>query len=277
MLKIGDFSKLSFVSIRMLRYYDEMDLLKPLQVDDFTGYRYYAAHQLARLNRILALRDMGLSVEQIRQLLSTNLNPEQIQGMLKLKQVELIQQVAESQERLHRIENWLEQFEQEDKMPEYDVVIKKVEPILVAEKHGTTPTWDVIGPTLDRLFDDIADYLIEQGLKNGEFGPGITSYYDKEYRESDIQLGAAFPIKRRIPTSDSIKVYDLPGHETVASIIHNGSFSGLHAAYKAISEWIETHGYQIIGPNREINLEYERGGDQSKYVTEIQFPVAKAN
>ena len=87
MLKIGDFSKLSLVSVKALRYYDELGLLKPVQVDEFTGYRYYSTSQLTRLNRILALKDLGLALEQIAQLLDQDLTPDQVRGMLKLKQI----------------------------------------------------------------------------------------------------------------------------------------------------------------------------------------------
>ena len=124
MFKIGDFSKLCRVSVRMLRHYDEMGLLKPERVDNFTGYRYYAAHQLSRLNRILALRDLGLSLDQVAQILKQGLTSDQIRGMLKLKRVELRQLIKESQERLERVETWLER--EEFLMSGYNVVLKKV-------------------------------------------------------------------------------------------------------------------------------------------------------
>ena len=95
MLKIGDFSKLSLVSVKALRYYDERGLLKPARVDPSTGYRFYSVSQLSRLNRILALKDLGLDLSQIAQLLDLELTPDQIRGMLRLKQVELHQQLAE--------------------------------------------------------------------------------------------------------------------------------------------------------------------------------------
>ena len=125
MFKIGDFSRLSLVSVKALRYYDELGLLKPARVDEFTGYRYYSASQLTRLNRILAMKDMGMSLEQIALLLDKELTPDQIRGMLRLKQVELRQQLVEGQARLARIEAWLQAFEQEVTMPAYDVVLKE--------------------------------------------------------------------------------------------------------------------------------------------------------
>ena len=140
MFKIGDFSKLSLVSVKALRYYDELGLLRPARVDEFTGYRYYSASQLGRLHRILALKDMGLSLVQIAQLLEQELTPDQIRGMLRLKQVELRQQIEEEQMRLVRVEAWLQQFEQEVTMPNYDVILKKVSAIQVAEARGVAPT-----------------------------------------------------------------------------------------------------------------------------------------
>ncbi len=100
MFKIGDFSKLSQVSVKALRYYDELGLLKPVEVDRFTGYRYYSADQLPRLNRILALKDLGLTLDEIGALLDDELPAAQIRGMLRLKQVEARERVEEERARL---------------------------------------------------------------------------------------------------------------------------------------------------------------------------------
>ena len=89
MIKIGDFARLSQVSVVTLRYYDEMDLLKPVRVDTFTGYRFYSADQLPRLNRILALKDLGFSLEQIKLMLSDGLTSEQLRGMLTMQRKEV--------------------------------------------------------------------------------------------------------------------------------------------------------------------------------------------
>ena len=116
MFKIGEFSKLSQVTVKTLRYYDQIGLLQPAEVDRFTGYRQYSASQLPRLNRILALKDLGLSLDQIGQLLEDDLSPDQIRGILRLKQVEIQAQVAEEQARLARVERRLIQIEKEKTM-----------------------------------------------------------------------------------------------------------------------------------------------------------------
>lgn len=274
--KIGDFSRLSLVSVKALRYYDELGLLKPARVDEFTGYRYYSASQLTRLNRILALKDLGLSLEQIALLLDQEPTPDQIRGMLRLKQVELRQRVIEGQARLARIESWLHAFEQEDTMlSDYAVVLKHVAPLRVAQIRGVAPSMEQIGPTLDGLFDQVMEYLSHQGVTSG--APPTTVYYDAEMRETDITIGACIPFAGHLNDSENdgeqVHVSELPAVETMASVIHHGSFSTLAQAYHALFQWIEANGYQVSGPIRELNLAYERGGDQSKFVTEIQVPV----
>ncbi|GAC1506175.1 MAG: MerR family transcriptional regulator [Ktedonobacteraceae bacterium] len=273
MFKIGDFSRLSMVSVKALRYYDELGLLTPARVDECTGYRYYSASQLSRLNRILALKDMGLSLEQIARLLHEELTPEQIRGMLRLKQVELHQQLVEGQERMARIEAWLQAFEQEVTMPTYDVVLKNIAALRVAQARGTAPGMRQLGPTLDQLFGQALEHISQHGATSA--GPGITLYYDPELREYDVNVGACVPFTGSLNDGEHVRVEELPAVETMACVIHHGSFSMLSQAYNAILTWIESNGYHISGPNREVNLEYESGGDESKFVTEVQFPVKK--
>jgi len=95
MFKIGDFSKICRVPVSALPYYADIGLLEPAHTDKFTSYRYYSLDQLPRLNRILALKDLRLSLEQIAQILRDELPAEQIRGMLRLKQAEIRQQVEE--------------------------------------------------------------------------------------------------------------------------------------------------------------------------------------
>jgi DNA-binding transcriptional MerR regulator len=271
-VKIGDFSKLSRVSIKTLRYYDEMGLLKPVEIDRFTGYRYYSVSQIPRLNRILALKDLGFSLEQIAQILNEGVSPEQLRGMLRLKRAELQQQIADEQERLARIEARLSDIEMEGTMPDYDVVIKQVEPQLVASVRDTLPSYPAIG----RLFDEVYGYLSRFGV-NGVSSLGIAIWHDDEYKASDIDGEAAVVLKQPVAEGDRIKVYELPA-VTVASTVHKGAYNRLSQAYEASGRWIEANGYKITGPGREVYLycgEPVRQDDES-YVTEIQFPVEKA-
>jgi DNA-binding transcriptional MerR regulator len=143
MFQIGVFARLSQVSVKTLRHYDERGLLKPIHVDEWSGYRYYGLEQLPRLHRILALKDLGLSLEQIAVLLNRAVSPADMRAMLAGKQAELAAHIAEEQARLQRVEARLQQIEQEGTMSTYDVVIKRIEPQLVASvqdafRIGTT-------------------------------------------------------------------------------------------------------------------------------------------
>lgn len=277
MLKISEFSKLTFLPVKTLRYYDEIGLLPAAQVDPFTGYRYYSYKQLPRLHKLLALRELGFSLEQIRQMLDENLSVEQMRGMLRLRQAETQERLEQEQMRLLFIENKLRQLEQEGQMSAYEVVLKSVPAFEVATLQGSAPDWPHIGPTLNRMFDTVMSVVHQSGAKLTEDMSrcGITLYVDTEYRTENIELETAMAFEGKVQPAQGVVVKMLPAVETMASVIHEGPFSTLSQAYDAVTRWIEENGYEVCGPNREINLVYERGGDESKFVTEIQFPVRK--
>jgi|GEM_PF-58316 len=118
MLKIGDFARLSQVPVKTLRYYDDLGLITPARVDKFTGYRYYSVDQLPRLNRLLALKDLGFSLDQIARVLNEGVTHGQLRGMLMLKRAEVEDRLSEEQQRLDRIEARLREIEKEDTLPE---------------------------------------------------------------------------------------------------------------------------------------------------------------
>jgi effector-binding domain-containing protein len=270
MFKIGEFSKLSQVPVKTLRYYDEIDLLKPAKVDDFTGYRFYSAEQLPRLNRILALKDLDLSLAQIGELLDGDLPAEQIRGMFRMKQAEMKGRVKEEQARLARVEWRLRQIEQEGTMSEQEVVLKKVPAMKVAAVRDVIPTYGGISQLYGVLFKHTGRHRARPA------GPALAVYYDEAYRERDIDIEAAVPISKDIPDGDRVKVRELPAVEQMACIVHKGSYDALAEPYNRLLSWIEVNGYRICGPNREV---YIKGPGlltkPSKYVTELQIPVEK--
>lgn len=278
MYKIGEFSILSRVPVKTLRYYDELGLLKPVQVDTFTGYRYYAAAQLTRLNRILALKDLGLSLQQIASLLSESLSAEQIRGMLLRKQAELAEHIEEERTRLLRVEARLLQIEQESKMSAYECVIKNVPALRVASRRGICPAY----AAQDALWGVLMTELEQAGFR--PLGPCFTMDHGEEYREQDVDLEVCQPVDPASPIGPLFpgslsSVLELPAVETMASTVHHGPFNTLSQAYPELLRWINENGYTITGPGREIYI-YSGDGpvhqDDPSYVTEIQFPVAAA-
>jgi DNA-binding transcriptional MerR regulator len=272
MIKIGDFARLSQVSVVTLRYYDEMDLLKPVKVDSFTGYRFYSADQLPRLNRILALKDLGFSLEQIKLMLADGLTAEQLRGMLTVQRNEVEKRLVDEQERLRRIEARLRQIELEDKMPKYDVVIKNTPAMLVASRRVTVPTNDEVPQYLDIAYMEVFAYIHEQGAKDA--GPHFTLWHSLSdiYENEDVE--AIVPVDRSLKGTDRIKVYELPSTQ-VAAVVHQGNFQDFTQGHAAILEWIDANGYRIAGPYREIYIKHNTN-DLSDSTTEVQFAVERA-
>ncbi len=268
MFAIGDFSKLSKVPITALRYYDEKGLLRPLSVDPESGYRYYSAEQIPRLHRLLALKDLGFSLDQIMRVLDEGLSAEQLRGMFRLKQAEVQQRVLLEQDRLLQIEERLKRIEQEETMTTYEVRIKQVVPQLVASIRDIVPTYNQVGMIMGELYTYLSQF------KAG--GLGLAIWHDEGYKTTDVDAEAISYLKSPVPATDRVKVYELPG-ATMACVVHHGSYATLNQAYDVFPKWLETNGYRIIGPTRELylsNSEPVRQDDES-YVTEIQFPIAK--
>src|SRR5215212_5098789 len=126
MFTVGEFSQVAQVSKRLLRYYDEIGLLKPMHTDQFTGYRYYSAEQLPQLNRILTLKDLGLSLEQIQDILNNKVSADEIQGMLLLKKAEIEQQLLGDMQRIRNIETRLRSIRNAETHHMPDVIVKQV-------------------------------------------------------------------------------------------------------------------------------------------------------
>ena len=283
MFKIGEFSRLSRVSVRMLRHYDQLGLLKPSQTDSFTNYRYYSADQLPRLNRILALRDLGFSLEQITGMLDEDLSTDQLLGMLKIKRGEVEQQMELEQQKLARLEVRIRQMSESPKHGAYDVILRDTESELVATYREVAADDDRI----QQMFDSVEMYVAQYDGARAD-KPPFTIYYDDEYRDKDIDAEVAIPLVYAIPENELIRVRELPRLTNVACVVHSGSYVTLYQAYNALLSWIEANHYRMVGPIREVYLRYGADGlgfdlpqtylgqDSNQYVTELQLSVVKS-
>lgn len=269
MLKIGDFSSLSQVSVKTLRYYDERGLLSPAYIDPETGYRYYSAAQLSRLHRILALKDFGFSLEQIAKSLEAQVTAEQMRGMLLLRQAEQQVRVQEETDRLSRLQSRIRLIEQETSMPA-EIVIKEVPKQWVASVRETIANYPSVGPLYQRVAAALGAGMAQQVMS-------FAIWHDPEYREANVDAEAGFYLYRPVEATDGIRVHELPSC-TAASIMHNGAYRRLSEAYNALLRWVSDNGYEVAGPPRELYIHCTlpvRPDDES-YVTEIQVPVSKS-
>lgn len=275
MFTIGDFARYGRVSPRMLRHYDAIGLLRPARTDPATGYRLYGAAQLAKLNRIIALKDLGFTLQQVGAVLDEQVGPEELRGMLRLRRAELAEAVAAASARLARVEARLRSIESEGHMPADDVVIKPVPAVRVAELTGTAASYQpqdigpVIGPLYDRLFP-----LLE-GIGIRPTGPGIARYEDGPGGGGAIVVHAGVTVSAPVGAvgDTGVRVVELPPFEA-ATIVHRGAMDDVLPTTHTLARWLDANGYRSTGYAREVNLECP--ADREQWVTELQEPVTKA-
>lgn len=273
MFKISDFSKLSQVSMRTLRYYDEIGLLKPVHVDSGTGYRYYSVDQLPRLNRILAFKDLGFELAQIFQLIDEELPPAQIRGMLRMKQGELQQRVQAEQERLARVDARLKQIE-DDTLMTHEVTLKKVRSQIVASSRKFIPNLEL----RNQFANEMLAFLTLHGVK--QVDPLLYIDHDGSYHDDMSVVEVAVPVHSSSVgniverSGGRITVRELLGVNKMATLLYHGSPYAMMDAYQSLGLWLQENDYTITGPCRKVCL--RREGDFDSYITEIQFPVEEA-
>jgi len=282
MLKIGDFSRLSRVSVRMLRHYDQLGLLRPSQTDPLTNYRYYSADLLPRLNRIIALRELGFSLEQIGAALEDNLTIEQLLGMLKLKHAEVRQLMRAEELKLARLEARIRQIDSTTGSGMYDVIVRDIG----AEWAATYRESAVDDNRIQSMFEEVERYVATYDGARAD-RPPFTIYYDPEYRETDIDAEVAVPLKFAIPDGEAVRIRQMPGITNAACVVHRGDYATVYQAYNALLGWIESNGYRMTGQIREVYLQYgaddlgfelpptHLADDPAGYVTELQLPIEK--
>jgi len=271
MLKIGEISRLSQTPVSTLRYYDEIGLLKPVEVDDFTGYRYYAAEQLPRLNRITALKDLGLALAEIVQLALDGTSGQDLRVVLERKKEQSLKAMQAEAGRVKRIESWLESLAEGTTMEQYEVTIKKVEPMQAACLRRVMPSYYSEGA----LWEEMCRHL--GTLKDVVYaGPAMTIFHDGEYRERDVDMELAVPVAAPIPGSGDIAMQTLPRYQQMASILHQGPFDSIHHAYQFMLGWIEKNRYRMAGPDRVLYLNNPEEVAPDELLQELQLPIEKA-
>lgn len=274
MFRIGEFAHICQVTVKTLRYYDEIGLVKPGRIDPLTGYRYYTMSQLPRLNRVLALKDLGLSLEEITLILNDDLSADEIRGMLKLKAVELEAQVLDAQARLASVKARLRLIEKEYEMPQQEVVFKSVPAQRYLSLREVTQD---VPDQFRRMGESLAKYDFDWFSKDRVmalyYGPG-------DDKGIDMAVGVLTPddFDQSIPVEDgpTMTVTELPAIDKLACLIHEGSYATLNETYQAFWRWIEANGYEIVDPCREVYLNNPDEVPEDEWLTEIQYQLVKA-
>ncbi len=288
MLKIGEFSRLSQVTVKTLHHYDELGLIKPAQIDPVTNYRFYTVEQLPRIHRIMALKEMGLSLEQIGIMLEKELSTEEMRGMLHFKQAEIQQEMREAQRQLSMVEFRLRMIEAEINFPELDVVMKRLEPMRVLSFFDRTEVALDLDDTLAHrervagiVNKAIADGAIQHtGVVIDVFhGETIIPFHSPELgeRQHEILLGVTEAQESvTLEGIGQLKARNEQAVETAATLFlePTGDLAGFVEPATMLRRWAILHGYQPRDLMRFFN---HRGPLQTnegrEFIIEAQLPV----
>lgn len=276
MFLTGEFSRIARISKRMLQHYDRIGLFSPEYTDVRTGYRYYSARQLPRLNRILALKDLGLTLDQVGRMIDEDIRLDEIKGMLLMQKAELEQQLLESLDRIQRVESRLDRLMDHTMVKRPEVVLKAIPaiPYLATRQiiSDVEAGQALMGELLSQLPAKVGKSTLGH-LMSVMYSPAF------EMEDSDSEIG--FILEKSTETTVTLSedmiltVSELPAIETMATVVQIGKMDMLPLGYTTLAEWIELHGYQIAGPQREIYLEIPANDNPDDLVVEIQFPVEK--
>lgn len=269
MFKIGDFSKLSKVSVRMLRYYDEVGLFKPAKIDDFTDYRYYSAKQISEISLIVSLRDMAFKVADIAVFMEEK-SEEKLQDILKVKSEEIRNNIRTEEIRLEKINSVIRNIKKERVNMNYNVTLKSLPSYKVISLRDTIPAYDAEGMLWARL----SEYLMTKNISCS--GIAYATYHDVGYKEGEVDVEVVMGIDKLLKDENGFVFKETEAVEQAASILVPGDYSNIAEAYNFLANWIEDNGYSMSGNPRQVAIKgpwNERNtGD---YLNEIQITVKK--
>ena len=274
MFTIGDFAEHGRVSVRMLRHYDAIGLLRPAYVDPASSYRYYQAEQLTQLNRIVALKELGFGLHQIGSIVHDAVSAEELRGMLRLRRAELETAVAEAAARLAMVEARLRTIESENLVPTDAVVVKSLPVLRVAELTGTCGSFDPreLRPVVDDLYDRLRSCLDTAGVVAA--GPAVTRYEDVP-GSGAVVVHAGLPVAADVDGAGDARLVDLAGVARAATIVHCGSPDDVLPTVQALARWLDAHGHRMTAQHaRELALVCPP--DRAEWVTELQVPIDAA-
>jgi len=287
MLKIGEFSRLSQVTVKTLHHYDELGLIKPAHIDPVTNYRFYTVEQLPRIHRIMALKEMGLSLEQIGLMLENELSTEEMRGMLHFKQAEIQQEVREAQKQLAIVEFRLRMIEAETNFPILDVVIKRLEAMRFLSLFVKPPSSEKAAMgNMAKTVKALTQAIAEGGIKHT--GVVIDVFHgetilplespDLQENQHEILLGVEKSQQEiMIEGLGRLTVRDEPVIETAATLMLTGENNDRLQQFEKVAllrRWTIAQGYT---PRDLVRYWHHRGPLQTlnreEFVIEAQLPV----
>lgn len=269
MYRIGEFSKMSKTTIKTLRYYDEEGLLKPETIDKFTGYRMYTTNQLVKLHRIQSLRQIGLSIDEIKLVLNDCVD---VRTVLEKRRLEILAEIFNTQDQLSRIEFILSGKEEEMFMS-YQAIIKQLPECIVYSVEKVVPNYGEYFEVIPAIGKKVCEKYPDLKCTTPEYC--FIRCLDGEYKENNIHIEFCEAVDKKKDDFDDIKFKNVSAVLAV-SVMHKGSYAGFINAYSFIMKWIEENNYSIIDTPRESYIDgIWNKESEDEWLTEIQVPVVK--
>ncbi len=270
MLSIGDLARHARVTVRMLRHYDTLGLVTPERVDQSTGHRWYAVSQIGRVNSLVALKELGFTLEQCGAILDEQVSVEQLRGMLRLLRAQLEQQIEADSTRLAEVGRRLRSIERGLTMTNSTLELKALPPLRLAQTSAEVNDTTEIGATTSILFATLNERLAAAGLPVE--GQSIRTYYGRP-DGSKIDVAVAVTLDTSIESIDGLELVDLPAEPRAASVTHRGPASEIADAWQTMDVALEQRGLESYGVHRQFQLDSD---DPDNTVVELQCPVREA-
>lgn len=271
MLKIGDFSKLSRISIRMLRHYNELGLLVPMTVDDFTGYRYYSETQLPLAERIQTLKNLGFRLSIIKEILEKYEDAQEMEHFLLVKKLELEEESKELQQKLQLLDSTIHCLRKDGNLMNYNVTLKTLPERYVASVRQVIPNYSSEGILWELLNKEIASQNVQQ--KNPCYGLAI--FHDEGYKESDVDVEIQISVSGNYTDTEHV-TFKTVAPIQIASATYKGSYEQITKVNAAVANWIQENGYSFYGNSFCIyHVSPHDASSPEELVTEVCYPVKK--
>lgn len=269
MLRIGDFSKISRISIRMLRHYDEMGLLVPAMVDEFTGYRYYSEAQIPQAERIQALKNMGFGLAAIGEILAKYEDAYAMEQFLLVRRKELEEQAQLTQQRLKLLENTIQWLRKDGSIMDYIVTLKTLPERYVASVRQVIAAYENEGDLWRILNKETA----QQNLQMANPCYGLAVYHDEGYKERDVDVEIQISVQGIYTDTEHVRFKTIEP-VLIASAAYKGSYDQITRVSTAVAKWISENGLDIAGKSFCIyHSSPHDTSDPDELVTEVCFPV----
>jgi len=277
MFRISDFSRFTRVSVRMLRHYDRLGILRPAFVDPRSRYRWYSASQLPRLQRILALRDLGFSLEHVAQVLEEDPRGRTLRRVLELRKLEVEREIDESRRRIAQLEGRLARLDAGAEPPP-DVVVRRVPPLTVAARRARVADLE---SGVEELFESLESEVARAGVRAA--APPVLVYHDRDGRCENADVEAAVPVTG-VAKLRGARVRTLPALELAACTTYVGGYDQWWRIAEGLLAALEARRLAPAGPMRELFVQFHARDARSiprayladrdeDFVTEMQIPV----